>query len=65
MQKSTTIIGVLTMLEDSYSYRDIHARFLVGNSTITDLKRKFEKLNISLEELSSKNAQTIETLFLW
>lgn len=63
MQKSTTIIGVLTMLEDSYSYRDIHARFLVGNSTITDLKRKFEKLNISLEELSSKNAQTIETLF--
>lgn len=37
MQKSTTIIGILEMLDDSYSYRDIMARFIVGSSTITDI----------------------------
>ena len=35
MQKSTTIIGVLEMLEDGFSYNDIRTRYAIGNSTIT------------------------------
>ena len=41
MQKSTTIIGVLEMLEDGFSYNDIRTRYSIGNSTITDIKKKF------------------------
>ena len=42
MQKSTTIIGVLEMLEDGFSYNDIRTRYSIGNSTITDIKKKFK-----------------------
>ena len=63
MQKSTTIIGVLSMLEDGYSYRDVQARYALGNSTITDIKRKFSLLSIPLNELASKNSDVIENLF--
>ena len=43
MQKSTTIIGILEMLEDGFVYEDIRARYAVGNSTITDIipERRF------------------------
>ena len=37
MQKSTTIIGVLEMLGDGFSYNDIRTRYAIGNSTITDI----------------------------
>lgn len=40
MQKSTAIIGVLEMLVDDSSYNDIRTRYAVGNSTITDIKKK-------------------------
>lgn len=50
MHKSTTIIGVFEMLEDGYGYRDIRARHAVGNSTITDIKRKLENMDVSLSE---------------
>ncbi|CVH76650.1 hypothetical protein BN3662_01713 [Clostridiales bacterium CHKCI006] len=35
MQKSTTIISVLQMLEGGFSYRDIRASHQLGNSSIT------------------------------
>lgn len=63
MQKSTTIIGILEMLEDGYSYRDIQARFAVGNSTITDIKKKFAAMDIPLKELAVKTPKAIESIF--
>lgn len=36
--KSSTVIGVVTILEDSFSYRDNHAKFLIDKSIfITDI----------------------------
>lgn len=63
MQKSTTIVGILEMLEYGYSYRDIQARFRVGNSTITDIKKKYAVLDITLDDLTAKSPQAIESLF--
>lgn len=63
MQKSTTIIGILEMLEDGYSYRDIQARFAIGNSTITDIKKKFAAMDIPLKELAVKTPKAIESIF--
>lgn len=63
MQKCTTIIGVLTMLNNGYSYRMIQSRYSLGNSTITSIKRKFEDMVITLDELKLKDEQTIENLF--
>ena len=60
MQKSTTIIGILEMLEDGYSYRDIQARFAIGNSTITDIKKKFAAMDIPLKELAVKTPKAID-----
>ena len=63
MQKSTTIIGILEMFEDYYSYRDVQARFAVGNSTITDIKKKFAVMDIPLKELTTKRPKVIESMF--
>ena len=43
MQKSTTIIGVLEMLEDGFSYNDIRTRYSIGNSTITDIRKSLRQ----------------------
>lgn len=51
------------MLEDGYSYRDILARFAVGNSTITDIKKKYAIMDISLKELVIMKDKSIENLF--
>lgn len=53
MQKSTTIIGVLEMLEDGFSYNDIRTRYSIGNSTITDIKKKFKTMDVTLKQLHS------------
>ena len=63
MQKSTTIIGILEMIEDGFTYTDIRNRYSIGNSVITDLKYKLSNLNLSLNEIKSKDPQTIEQLF--
>lgn len=63
MQKSTTIIGVLEMIEDGYSYRDIRARHCVGHGTISLILTKYKDLDISLGSLSQMNAEKIESLF--
>ena len=63
MQKSTTIIGVLEMNEDGYSYRDIRARYRVGHGTISLIVSKFKNLNIPLQSLVKMNVDQIESLF--
>ncbi len=63
MQKSTTIIGVLEMNEDGYSYRDIRARYCVGHGTISLIVSKFKNLNIPLQSLVKMNVDQIESLF--
>lgn len=63
MQKCTTIIGILEMLSDGYTYEDIRNRYSIGNSTITNIKRKFSDMDISLKELRSKAPRTIEQMF--
>ena len=63
MQKSTTIIRILEMIEDGFTYTDIRNRYSIGNSVITDLKYKLSNLNLSLNEIKSKDPQTIEQLF--
>lgn len=63
MQNSTTIIGVLEMIDDGFSQQDIRARYAIGNSTITNIKRKFKSLDISLKELHSLDSKKIESLF--
>ncbi len=60
---STTIIGILEMLEDGYGYRDIQARFSIGNSSITRTKRKFSSMNIPLKELAQMDSKEIHELF--
>lgn len=63
MQKSTTVIGVLKMLDDGFTYVDIRKRFSIGNSVISDIKKKFSIMDISIDELKSKDSQTIEQMF--
>lgn len=53
MQKSTTIIGVLEMLGDGFSYNDIRTRYVIGNSTITDINKKFKAMDVTLKQLHS------------
>ena len=63
MQKSTTIIGVLEMLEDGFSYNDIRTRYSIGNSTITDIKKKFKTMGVTLKQLHSMTPKMVEQMF--
>lgn len=63
MQHSTTIIRILEMLDDGYAYSDIRARYAIGNSTITDIKKKFKNMDVSLKDLNSMNPKKVESLF--
>ncbi len=63
MQKSTTIIGVLEMLEDGFSYNDIRTRYSIGNSTITDIKKKFKTMDVTLKQLHSMTPKMVEQMF--
>ena len=63
MQKSTTIIGILEMLEDSFSYNDIRTRYSIGNSTITDIKKKFKTMDVTLKQLHSMTPKMVEQMF--
>ena len=63
MQKSTTIIGILEMLDDGYAYADIRARYAIGNSTITDIKKKSAAMNLTLDELYTLKPNVIEQMF--
>lgn len=63
MQKSTTIIGVLEMLGDGFSYNDIRTRYSIGNSTITDIKKKFKTMDVTLKQLHSMTPKMVEQMF--
>ena len=63
MQKSTTIIGVLEMLGDGFSYNDIRTRYAIGNSTITDIKKKFKTMDVTLKQLRSMTPKMVEQMF--
>lgn len=40
MQDCTTIIGILRMLDDSFTYDIIRQRYGCGNSVITGIRKK-------------------------
>ena len=63
MQKSTTIIGVLEMLGDGFSYNDIRTRYAIGNSTITDINKKFKTMDVTLKQLHSMTPKMVEQMF--
>ena len=63
MQKSTTIIGVLEMLGDGFSYNDIRTRYAIGNSTITDINKKFKTMDVTLKQLHSMTPEMVEQMF--
>ena len=63
MQKSTTIIGVLEMLGDGFSYNDIRTRYAIGNSTITDINKKFKAMDVTLKQLHSMTPKIVEQMF--
>ena len=63
MQKSTTIIGVLEMLGDGFSYNDIRTRYAIGNSTITDINKKFKAMDVTLKQLHSMTPKMVEQMF--
>lgn len=64
MQKSTTIIGVLEMLGDGFSYNDIRTRYAIGNSTITDIKKKFKTMDVTLKQLRSMTPKMVEQMLV-
>lgn len=63
MQKCTTIEEILEMLAQGFTYEDIRARCGIGSSVITDIKKKYEKMGISLSELKLMSPEEIKQKF--
>lgn len=63
MQKYTTIIGVLKMKGDGFTYEDIQSRFGIGSSTVNRTLSTMRKLGLTYEELSKKSPDEVEQLF--
>ena len=63
MQKCTTIEEILEMLAQGFTYEDIRARCGIGSSVITDIKKKYEKMGISLSELKLMSPEKIKQKF--
>lgn len=51
------------MLEDGFSYNDIRTRYSIGNSTITDIKKKFKTMDVTLKQLHSMTPKMVEQMF--
>lgn len=63
MPNYTTIEEILKMLYSGCTYAEIRNRFKIGSSVITDIKKKFEKMNMSIEDLESLPAEEIKNKF--
>ena len=63
MQDCTTIEGILKMLRSGCTYEEIRNRFTIGSSVITDIKKKFKKMNMSIEDLELLPAEEVQEKF--
>ncbi len=63
MQNCTTIKQILEMLDQGFTYEDIRARYRIGSSVITDIKKKYEKMEISLNQLKLMSPEEVKRKF--
>lgn len=63
MQKCTTIRQILEILEHCITYEYIRARCMVGFSVITDIKKKYKKMRISLNKFKLMSPEEIKQKF--
>lgn len=63
MQTYATIIGILRMKKDGFSYESIQHRFCIGSSTMNRTLNRLDKLDLSYEELSQKAQEEVEEHF--
>lgn len=63
MQNYTTIIGVIKKRTAKAPYRDVTARYQIGNSTVHLIMERYETLGISLETLESMKPEDVEKAF--
>lgn len=63
MQEASTILSILKLKENGFSYNDIRFRYKVGNSTITDLLNKAVRLGITYQDLTKMDNEEVIHLF--
>ena len=63
MQSYTTIIGVLDMRDKGFSYRDIRARFGMGQGTVKLILDRFEKLALPIADIKQMEPDKVEEAF--
>jgi hypothetical protein len=51
------------MLDQGFTYDDIRARCRIGSSVITDIKKKYEKMGISLNQLKLMSPEEVRRKF--
>lgn len=57
MQTYATIIGILRMKAEGFSYESIQHRFHIGSSTVNRTLKRLEELGLPYEELSQSKRQ--------
>ena len=63
MQSYTTIIGVLDMRDKGFSYRDIRARFGMGQGTVKLILDRFEELALPIADIKQMEPDKVEEAF--
>ena len=63
MQNYTTIIGVLEMRENNFSYRDCRARYDIGQGTVKLIIDRFQQLGLPLSDLKTMEPEKVEQSF--
>ena len=63
MQSYTTIIGVLEMRSNEFSYRDIRARYGLGQGTVKLILDRFEELGLPLVDVKQMEPDKVEEAF--
>ena len=64
MQNYTTIIGVLEMRENNFSYRDCRARYDIGQGTEKLIIDRFQQLGLPLSDLKTMKRKRWSKAFL-
>lgn len=63
MQTYATIIGILRMKAEGFSYESIQHRFHIGSSTVNRTLKRLEELGLPYEELSQRTPEEVAELF--
>ena len=63
MQSYTTIIGVLEMREKQFSYRDIRARYGLGQGTVKLILDRADEFGLPLADLQQMEPGKVEEAF--